>query len=290
MLRFAIALGLSALVSGPFVRPALAAKAGLCGFDPKQLSFDGTPDVQAACLLRRVRPQGAGSDPQPIPDWLSQRVAKKVEIGPAALNKYLAGQKITADKVGGPIQEKPDLGERKYFVIHDTSYPEYKGTSVADFPPDLNAETWDGNTLTGWVDVSRKVNAITNRSGDSRTFNDFAATRPETGVKLELKQFYPSSKKLFLHVENIQPRVKPPKTWAHIAPDPGFTPAQLKRLALLYLTASVRSGLWLIPALHFNIDDKLPLKKGQSGHDDPQNFDLAAWVKAIEGIVSEIGQ
>lgn len=61
-----------------------------------------------------------------------------------------------------------------------------------------------------------------------------------------------------------------------IAPVPGFTPAQYRSLALLYVLASARAGMWLIPAFHANIDRGIP-----EAHDDPQHFDLAAFDREV---------
>jgi hypothetical protein len=57
-----------------------------------------------------------------------------------------------------------------------------------------------------------------------------------------------------------------------VAPQPGFSEAQYRRLALLYVAASLRAGTWLIPAYHAVLDSGF-----DGGHDDPQNFDLAVW-------------
>jgi len=59
-------------------------------------------------------------------------------------------------------------------------------------------------------------------------------------------------KGLFLHVELIQPRRRGPGRHSNdiAAPNPGFTAAQYRQLALLYTIASVRAGEWLIPAFY----------------------------------------
>ena len=65
---------------------------------------------------------------------------------------------------------------------------------------------------------------------------------------------------------------------------PGFTAAQYDRLALLYILASVRGGRWLIPGFHAVIDSGIP-----DAHDDPQNFDMAAWEAALVRRTRELG-
>ena len=101
----------------------------------------------------------------------------------------------------------------------------------------------------------------------------------------------PSSKRgLFIGIENIQPRIGLPAVPAPgkkandlIAPDPGFTPAQYRRLALLYVAAGVRRGRWLIPAFHAVVDSRYA-----DGHDDPQNFDMRAFSDAVKGHLDEL--
>jgi hypothetical protein len=64
-------------------------------------------------------------------------------------------------------------------------------------------------------------------------------------------------------------------------PDPSFTTVQYKRLALLYIIASVRAGHWLIPAFHAAIDGHIP-----NGHDDPLNFDINSFAAGLEKVMS----
>lgn len=87
------------------------------------------------------------------------------------------------------------------------------------------------------------------------------------------------AKGLFLHVELLQPRRRDPALGPKndaIAPMPGFTLQQYDKLALLYAMVSARAGSWLIPAYHAALDEGIA-----DGHDDPQNFDLAAFVGAL---------
>ena len=64
------------------------------------------------------------------------------------------------------------------------------------------------------------------------------------------------------------------------APTPGFSDIQYDRLALIYTIASVRAGRWLIPAFHIAIDSGI-----RGGHDDPQNFEIAAFAGSLERLV-----
>jgi len=275
----ATALALTgALVIGLVATPSLAAPIGLCKFDAATMTFAGAAQQQAACLLRRVKPKGGSSVPQPVPQWLLDRVGAPIDLTKDGLVRYLAQIGAEASDLGGPIA-LGDIPAKRYFVIHDTSSPEIANRTT--FPADLNEASYAGNTLNGWVDTSKRVNLIISRDGRSRTFRDWSADRPLPATKLEQNNVLPRARRVFVHVENIQPRIDPPDSWAWIAPDPGFAPAQSRRLALAYVVASVRAGRWLIPALHYNID-----KDGPAGqpHDDPQGFDLAAWVANVQSI------
>lgn len=257
-----------------------AASIGTCKFDSGALKFKGDAQQQAACLLRKVREKGSGADAQPIPDWLQQRLHKPVGLSVAKVRAYLDAQGINDDDIGGPIADG-DAADRRYFVIHDTSAPELTG--VMTFPGNINDQSYSGNTLSGWGSLDGRVNLIISRDGRSRTIVDWKTARTLPATKLERGSVLPASRKVFVHVENIQPRIKPAGSWAWKAPVPGFGPKQERRLAVAYVVASVRSGRWLIPAYHFNIDEGLP-----DGHDDPQHADLPAWVEQVAAVEQDI--
>ncbi|MCZ7447279.1 hypothetical protein O8B93_06725 [Agrobacterium rhizogenes] len=259
---------------------------GGCQFSKKTMSFAGDVQTQTRCLLRKVRVKGTGADPQQIPNWLVDHVDKPTDISEEKLRQYLAKNDLTAKQVGGEPQT-PTASAVRYFVIHDTSSPEISTSS--EFPKDMDSRDYTGNRLEGvWSnsEVRLKVNAITSRDGQSLMFRDWGLEREMSGTKLELRrdkpgqiQNIPEARPLFVHVENVQPRIKPKDSWAWKAPEQGLTDAQEKRLALLYVTASYKAGRWLVPAYHFNIDQGIP-----QGHDDPQNINLNNWVSQIEAI------
>lgn len=275
-------LAISALASLAALTPAHAAEYGPCKFNSVTLRFAGTVEQTAACLLRKVRELGSGADAQPIPDWLLQRMAKPVSFTAAQLDAYLARVQIARDE----LTDRSALGDApsiRYFVIHDTSSPE-TATTDTSFPTTINDASWPGNSLNGWTGVARKVNLIVSRDGRSRLFQPWGTPRPSPATKLEQTNFVPAARGVFVHVENIQPRLKPPGSWGWRAPVPGFGPAQEKRLALAYMVASLHAGRWLIPAYHFNIDQGL----SANGHDDPQHADLATWVAELAALETEI--
>jgi hypothetical protein len=234
-----------------------------------------------ACLLRKVRERGSGADAQPIPSWLTERAAKAIPITADQMRRYLEARGIDPGELTDRIAVG-DTPDRRYFVIHDTSSPEI--ASAGDqFPSNIDEPSYAGNRLTGWPGLAQRVNLIVSRDGRSRRFRDWGASRALPAVKIEQSNRVPAARRVFVHVENVQPRIKPPNSWAWKAPVPGFSAAQERRLALAYIIASMRAGRWLIPAYHFNIDQGLP-----DVHDDPQHADLASWVAKIAALEAEI--
>ena len=115
------------------------------------------------------------------------------------------------------------------------------------------------------------------RNGSSITVKDFAASK---GKATQFEIAHDPKQLQFVDIEMVQPRLKDAHGKATIAPSGGFTPQQIRRLALAYIAASVRRKMWLIPAYHKNVDP---------GHrDDPKNFDLVIWTAAIEEILSRL--
>ena len=273
-LAWLIALAM-ALISPP---SGAATTIGGCNFDPDTRSFAGNVEQQSICLLRKVKPKGSGATSQSVPMWLLQRMDHPITLTAAQVQAYLDRNGISSADVGGAVA-MGDTPARRYFVIHDTSWPELP--DAPRFPTDIDLPGHPSNRLTGWDGISKKVNLIISRDGRSRTFLDWSAARTSSATKLEVRSN--ASRVAFVHVENIQVRMKPPGSWAWRAPEPGLGNAQEQRLALAYVVASLRAGRWLIPAYHFNIDQGLP-----DGHDDPQNADLASWVARIQSIEKEM--
>ena len=305
LLQFAAKFCVALVLCGSFFA---GAKAQIV---PNACAFDSNdPDKLSRCLLRRVK-QGANLDAPlaELPSPLKVLVGKPTNISVEKLAQYLGNKNIKQSDVGGTITKK--LNKTLYFVIHDTSTPNLENK---DFPsrtkPDgtveqiINTQDWSFNKL----DVNKLANIthiFVNRLGESVTKNDFSvqsfqATKYE-GARLS-KEF--CSKKpqtcepnwkarvaerqgLFVHIELIQPRhCKNPVAGCKddlIAPEPGFTRQQLKRLALLYMAASVRRGVWLMPAFHAAVD-----AGRKDGHDDPQNFQMNIWLEELNSILGEL--
>jgi hypothetical protein len=211
-----------------------------------------------------------------LPTPLDDLIGKPVDVKTKSLKRYLAAHGITEASIGGLLATP--LATARYFVIHDTSYPYLKN---GPFPEDFDEATWAGNNLRRWEQV-KVTHVYVNRLGESATASNFE----QAGGATKYEKRNPERKGLFVHVELIQPRRRDPGGGVNndaIAPSPGFTAQQLDRLALLYVAASVRRGRWLLPAFHATVDAGIP-----GAHDDPQNFDLDAWLASFQRLLAEL--
>ncbi len=261
----------------------------LSQFDTASCSFSGTKIEQAEYLLRLVQPRGVVKKENAVlPDFLSSLLTGETSlISEKDLSDYILINQLNEEEIGGSIQDSiaqnAKMIKAKYFVIHDVSTPNYK---LKDFPIDINEETWPYNQVKEKWNI-KKAHVFIGRTGKSHS--PVYLSTPWRATKFELnvldEQF---SKGLFIHAELIQPRKSDPIAWSNndiIAPTPGFTSDQYKRLALIYLIASHRSGGYMVPVFHAVLDEGI-----KGGHDDPQHFSLAAFNDAIEQVYTEITQ
>jgi hypothetical protein len=262
------------------------AATGLCGYDVGARRFAGTPADQAACLTREVRKAGVVGRPT-LTGFLRRRVGTATDVSQGRLSDYIRALGVDAAKEAGGDPMAAVTAD--YFIIHDTSEPQCSqpGWSVTLCPvPGMlpkARDTAEWAAELGYLGhpkpaPDRLAHAWTNRVGGSITEVTFDL--PLRSTKFESCLDTPAKAGLFLAVENTQPRVADPKAPLpndFDAPRPGFTRAQYDRLALLYVTASVRRGQWLIPAFHAVLDSYF-----LEGHDDPQHFDMRAFSRAIE--------
>lgn len=260
---------------------SFAAVAGPCPFDRTKMEFSGTPVEQAKCLLRPVMRAGTVGQPlAKLPEPLESIIGKPVEIKPEQLKKYVAAHKIAEDEIGGPLSQKVTA---KYFVIHDTSTPNYHDKPI---PTTINTPEWPLNNFERWKKMP-VAHIFVNRLGQSMTWHPFSmswrATKYESKVLTNEE-----SHGMFVHTELSQPRRSDPNSFKGndaIAADPGFTQAQYERLALLYVAASLEHGTWMVPAYHCCLDSGLP-----DGHDDPQNFKLEEWAGKLQELLEQLKQ
>jgi hypothetical protein len=265
-----------------------------CPFDRETLRFEGTPVEQARCLLRPNGKGGVlGSPPAKLPAPLESIIGRKFDIRIEKLRKYLAKSSILEETIGGNLTEPlaeavlPDGSRERalYFVIHDTSSP-YLGEK--DFPAGFDSDReWRGNRLDVWTNQP-VAHVFVNRLGESITTTPFGEpVRKGFGTKFARDFLKAEAKALQIHIELIQPRRRDPSNPNPkndlIAPEPGFTPAQYRRLALLYMAASARRGSWLVPGYHSAVDAGI-----RDAHDDPQNFRLDAFARALGQLIKDV--
>ncbi|NCR25102.1 MAG: hypothetical protein GPJ35_02355 [Microcystis aeruginosa G11-09] len=256
---------------------------------------------QAKCLLRQPKIFGnVGPTLTSLPVPFDQLLTRPtIDISKEQLRRYLQAQGINEADIGGSLDKPVSRTNNnnssaelaRYFIIHDTSTPNFGN---ANFPNNINQSSWEFNNFNKYGSGEKSpAHIIINRVGESVTRKDFNI--PWRSTKRESDQFcgVNKCKGLFLAVELVQPRkcqpnsgqtqCSPPTKNDAKSPDPGFTKAQLDRLAVVYIAASVRRGKWLIPAFHVVLD----IDAGD--HDDPQNFNLDQWSKQLNDILTEIG-
>ncbi|MRT44094.1 hypothetical protein GJV09_22415 [Enterobacteriaceae bacterium RIT702] len=266
---------------------------GLCNFNVKSRSFEGTPAQQASCLTREVKRLGIIGN-ETISPFLKDLFGEAVP-SISRVQFLLDSQQIKAEDVGGDLSTPISAN---YFIIHDTSAPNCsdKGSLAScktrgEFPPDRDNANWNYNINYGGHPkkyTNRVAHVFTNRIGSSITevnlAEHIATTKFESCVDVSAKV------NLFVGVENIQPRLGDPKIPSpgkkvndFDSPTPGFTNTQYERLALIYLVASSRRGQWMIPAFHAVLDQYY-----RDGHDDPQKFNMEEFSKAVQKYIKSL--
>lgn len=263
-----------------------------CQFDEKTLQFTGSPIEQARCLLRPNKIGGElGEELKKLPQPFEKLIGKQVKLKIGKLRKYLQSQQIKEDSIGGNLDDplstaKLPNGEEiaaLYFIIHDTSTPNYL---EKDFPTDINEAIWQFNNLEMWL-KNPVAHIFVNRLGESTTTTPFnEPVRKGFGTKFARDFLKLDAKGLQIHIELVQPRksdVTKNKGNDLFAPTVGFTEKQYQRLSLLYICASLRRGIWLIPAYHSAIDAGI-----KDAHDDPQNFELEKFGKELGILIKKL--
>ncbi len=262
---------------------------GPCSFNAETLSFAGSSVQQAECLIRPVNPWAHLGPPLgDLPEALAARIGGSVPVPDRTALATLINQTglVTqfADGLDNELSRANDNDPlspmARYFVIHDTS-----GPRLGSFPANLDENTKINNLARFRCSDSWEIaHAFINRKGGVFFGHDFGVPWRSTKFERALP-FGTTLKGLFLHIELIQPRRRGPGRRSNdiAAPNPGFSAAQYQRLALLYMIASVRAGRWLIPAFHAVIDGDV-----RGGHDDPQNFDVAAFARALDGVTEQL--
>lgn len=280
----------AAMTSRHFARPILAAllalaalparaqTVGHCRFDLATLTFAGAPAEQAECLLQKVRRAGELS-PQRLPPALRQRIASEAAPSPQALAAALAAfpepyRAYASEHARTPASVTQGGLPLRYLVIHDTSTP-FLGREP--FPPHLDRDA-RVNSFDAYLGPEPVAHIFLNRFGQIWPGHELA--EPWRATKLETRQVGVAARGRFVHIELVQPRRYARGSTSlgdTLAPKPGFSPEQYRQLAALYVYASARAGIWLIPAFHATLDSGL-----DDAHDDPQNFELKAFAREVE--------
>jgi hypothetical protein len=272
--------------------PVILKNMGPCNFDPEQLRFAGEPDDQARCLLTPVMKFGKLGQPlERLPAVFAGHVGRTTDLPDrVALAAYLRAQDLERDfgaflerPVARARDGEPDAPLARYFVIHDTSSPNFGARAL---PHDIDRDRAINN-LSRYECANKieRAHVFINRTG--RMLLGHELDTPWRATKFEMAVLFGTALKgLFLHVELVQPRQREPGRGANNdfrAPMPGFSPAQYERLALVYAIASVRAGAWLIPAFHAVIDEGIYDK-----HDDPQNFELERFAVSLQKVLADL--
>ncbi len=266
---------------------------GFCKFDPGRMSFAGGAAEQAKCLLTPVRPVGRLGPPlDELPPALASLIGRDETLPDGArLDAWLAarnGLDMLRESLARPVASARDgdpfAPRASYFVIHDTSTPNY---GEAPWPRSIDTDERVNNLNRYRCSNNiERAHVFINRPGHILVAHDLAV--PWRSTKFEMAtNFAGALKGLFLHVELVQPRRRDPKYGRGndvLAPQPGFSGAQYDALAVIYAVASVRAGFWMIPAFHSVLDEGIRNK-----HDDPQNFDLGAFDRSLMRLLRELG-
>lgn len=261
----------------------VAASAQDCGFDAATLSFSGSAIEQARCLTRHVQPGGSLAQ-QPLPALLADlladtapppdagTLAAAIDVFPEPYRTYALAHALA------PVSRTAAGMPAGYFVIHDTSTP-FLGSRP--FPADLDRDP-EVNSFAPYVTPQPVAHIFLNRAGQIWPGHDFAEGWRAT--KLESRVVGVPARGRFLHIETVQPRRLAPGATSEDdtrGPEPGFSKAQYRMLAALYLYASARAGSWLIPAFHATVDAGIA-----DAHDDPQNFDLKRFAREVARLLA----
>ncbi len=284
-----IGAALAACKPNHFRAPYFIKTMGECGFNSESLSFRGTPMQQAMCLMRgmdatrNLAPMLAS-----LPPGLAKRIGESTGLpSRETLSKYLSKLDLEWDlamylwePVSRARDNDPDAPTAKYFVIHDTSGPNYGHHA---FPEDIDTNA-KINNLKRFIcsDEWGKAHVVINRMGDILVNHDFSTPWRETKFE-QAAEFGGALKGLFVHTEMIQPRRAGRRGGDGHSPDPAFTPAQYDRLALVYTVVSVRAGRWLIPAFHAALDADI-----HNGHDDPLNFKIDSFADSLDRLMEQL--
>jgi len=271
-----------------FITVSYSQSKAIKNFSKKYQEFRGSKLSQAQYLLHKVKPMGIlAKDSTELPQFLKKLMNNRISVlSVGKIDAHLEDNGLDYSDVGGSIQDSLSRNTKgtsaKYFVIHDTSTPNFLNK---DFPSNINEDSWKQNDVEVRWGKRSGPHAFIGRTGKVFFPIDFSVPWRATGFENDVLN-RTISRGLFVHIELVQPRKSKKGKWKDndiIAPNPGFTNEQYKKLALLYICTSARAGNWLVPAYHAVLDQGI-----KNGHDDPQNFELTKFSESIEKLVGEL--
>ena len=256
------------------------------------MSYRGEPVEQAKCLMRSMdATRNLAPMLEGLPSALASRVGQDGGLPTReALSTLLSKQDLEWDfayflwqPIARANDNDPAAPMARYFVIHDTSGPNFGHHA---FPDDINVNPKINNLDNfkcndGWG----RAHIVISRSGGMLVNHDYGIPWRETKFERAVN-FNGALKGLFVHNELIQPRRAASGHGRYNdaqTPDPGFTAAQYDRLALALHHRQRASGRWLIPAFHAAIDAGIP-----NGHDDPLNFSIASFADSLQKLIDQL--
>lgn len=191
-------------------RPPVTLKTmGPCNFDPETSSFAGNPAEQMRCLVTPVRTGGYLNERlEKLPPAFQDYVGHAKEMpGRDALRALLRERGLEdtfgpglSDPVSHAHDNDPNARGATYFVIHDTSSPNFGGKP---WPVDIDGDL-KLNSLLRYACSNKieRAHTFINRSGEIFYPHDFSrawrATKFETATN-----FVHALRGLFLHNELI---------------------------------------------------------------------------------------
>jgi hypothetical protein len=196
-----------------FRAPYFIKTMGRCAFDQTTLSFHGDGVEQARCLMRGMdETRNLGAQMAMMPAPLADRVGNEAGLPTReVLSTYLSKLDLEWDfaqylwlPISRANDNDPTAPMARYFVIHDTSGPNFGHRA---FPEEVDNGNSKINSLNkfrcsdGWG----KAHVVINRSGDMLLNHELEIPWRETKFE-QAANFSGALKGLFLHVELIQPR------------------------------------------------------------------------------------
>jgi hypothetical protein len=170
-----------------FRAPSFIKSMGACAFDPGKLSYAGTPVEQAMCLMRGMdTTRNLGPPLTSLPPALASRIGETAGLpSREVLSSYLSKQDLEADfaahlwePVSRAHNNDPNAPMARYFVIHDTSGPNY---GHRPFPANIDThQLYEKLAYYACSDGWGRAHVFVNRTGEMLVAHDYSIAWRET--------------------------------------------------------------------------------------------------------------